>query len=345
MAVTATTLRLAKQLRTQLLKIVDARARVMTKAWADAWDVVAGDLELAIARLIVDADAGTVTRAQALKSVRLQKALDAISRGLTNVVDDTTAQMISDLPGIVQATGEAQFAIIASQLPKGEIESLAGWSLVDPLRIEAIVKRSTETITSSTWPISTEADAVIRRELVRGISSGTNPRVMASRMVKGAEGGFNGGLSRALTIARTETLDAHRAAAKVAQEQNSDVLGGWIWLTKLDAKTCQACLGMSGTEHPLDESGPDGHQNCRCARMPKTKTWADLGIDLDEPPSTLPDAGEWFTSQDVATQKQILGPARYAAWSRGDYPLSKWATVRQNDGWRRSYVPSPAPKP
>lgn len=343
MAVTATTLRLTKQVRSEILKVTDGHARTMTKAWVEAWDTVAGDLELAIARLIINADEGTVTQAQALRSARLQRSLEAISRSLTTLVNDTGASLTADLPGVVRSAGEAQQAIIASQLPPDQRDAVASWSRVDPVQIEAIVKRSTETITSSLWPISSEADAVIRRELVRGIASGLNPRVVASRMVNGAEGGFNGGLSRALTIARTEVMDAHRAAAKVAHEQNKDVLGGWIWLAALSGRTCPACLGMSGTEHPLTESGPDGHQNCRCSRMPKTKTWRELGIDIDEPPSTLPDAGEWFESQDAAVQKQILGPAKYAAWAKGNYPMSKWATVRRTDGWRRSYVPSRAP--
>lgn len=344
MAATATTLRLAKKVRAELLKVTDGQARTMTKAWVDAWDAVAGDLELAVAQLIVDADAGTVTQAQALRSSRLQKALELIGNRLTDVVDTTSARLVSDLPGIVRAAGEAQEAIIASQLPKDQRDALTGWDRVDPRQVEAIVQRSTQTITSSMWPISAEADAVIRRELVRGIASGLNPRAMASRMVQGAEGGFNGGLTRALNIARTEALDAHRAAAKVAHDANSDVLAGWIWLTSLSSRVCPACLGMSGTEHPLSEPGPDGHQSCRCSRMPKTKTWRELGIDIDEPAPVTPDAGEWFSSQDVATQKQILGPARYAAWKRGDYPMSKWAVARSNEGWRRSYVTSPLPK-
>jgi hypothetical protein len=42
------------------------------------------------------------------------------------------------------------------------------------------VQRTTEQITSDLWPLSSEADAVIRRELVRGIATGSNPRTTAS---------------------------------------------------------------------------------------------------------------------------------------------------------------------
>lgn len=344
MAVTVKSLRLAGRLRADLLKITNRHDRELTAAWARAWDEVAGDLELAIARLIIDADEGTVTRAQALRARRLQAALDAVSRQLNRLVDQSGVTLTGDLASIVRQAGEAQEAIIGSQLPADQRATLTGWDRVDSRQIDAIVQRSTERITSQLWPISSEADAVIRRELVRGIAAGSNPRQTAARMIKRAEGGFNGGLGRALNIARTETLDAHRAAAQTAQDRNKDVLAGWIWLTALSGRTCPACLGMSGTEHPLSEPGPQGHQSCRCSRMPKTKSWRELGIDLDEPKSVMPDAGEWFGSQDVATQKRILGPGRYAAWKRGNYPRSKWAVKKPNEDWRPSYVTSPLPK-
>jgi hypothetical protein len=185
----------------------------------------------------------------------------------------------------------------------------------------------------------------VRREIVRGIATGSNPRQTASRIMKGAEGGFNGGLSRALTISRTETLDAHRAAAAESHAANADVLGGWVWLTDLSLRTCPACLGMSGTEHPLSEPGPLGHPNCRCSRMPRTKTWAELGIEgMDEPASSAPDAGDWFAGQDEQTQRSILGAGRYDAWKRGDYPMTAWAVRKPNPEWRPSYQTSPLPK-
>jgi len=345
MPVTSTTVRLAKALRSELLKITDQQARDLVAAWATAWDDVSGDLELAILDLAARAEDGRITRAQMLRSDRLAAALGSIARSLTRLADQAGVRIVADLPGVVQAAARAQAAIVDSQLPKAGREHLHEWSGANDRQLEAIVQRSTEQIASDLWPLSSEAQGVIRRELVRGVAAGKNPRETAARMVKNTEGGFNGGLTRALTIARTETLDAHRAAAKVAQEQNADVLGGWIWLASLSSRTCPSCLAMNGTEHPLDEDGPHDHPNGRCARMPKTKSWADLGIDLDEPAPSTPDAGDWFASQDAAAQKKILGPARYDAWKRGEYPMSDWAQRHSTEGWRDSYRTSPLPKP
>jgi hypothetical protein len=346
-AITATTVRLTKALRNSLLKVTDQQVRDLVAAWASAWDEVAGELEIAVLELAARAEDGRITRGQVLRSRRLASALDTIARRLTSLADQAGVRIVADLPAVVEAAGRAQAEIIDSQLPKAERGNLTDWSRVDSRQIDAIVTRSTEQIASDLWPLSSEAQGVIRRELVRGVAAGANPRETATRMLQRTQGGFNGGLTRALTIARTETLDAHRAAAKVSQEANADVLGGWVWLTDLRVSPppCPACLGMAGTEHPLTEPGPLGHANCRCSRMPRTKTWAELGIEgMDEPESKTPDAADWFASLEVATQKKILGPARYAAWRRGEYPMSAWAERVSADGWRDSYRTS-QPKP
>lgn len=347
MAITATTLRLTKKLRAELLAVTDEQARKLTKGWVDAWDLVSTDLDAAVNELVANAEGGLLSRATILRSRRLQYALQAIAVKLDELTTDGGRLITDDLASVVRAAGEAQEAIVASQLPKAELDNLVGWVKVDPKAIDAIVRRSTEKITSDLWPLSAEADGVIRRELVRGIATGSNPRTTAARIMKGAEGGFNGGLARALAISRTETLDAHRAAAAESHAANADVLGGWVWLTDLRVSPppCPACLGMSGTEHPLSEPGPQGHVNCRCARMPRTKTWAELGIEgMDEPAPTAPDATEWFAGQDEKTQRSILGPARFEAWKAGDYPIDQWAVRKENPEWRASYQTSPLPK-
>jgi SPP1 gp7 family putative phage head morphogenesis protein len=344
MPVTPTTVRLAQSLRRDLLKVTDQQTRDLVAAWARAWDEVAADLDATLLELAAQAQYGVLSRATVLRSSRLRTSLDAAARRLTRVSDDAGVRIIGDLPDIVRAAGEAQEAIIASQLPPAERDALRGWDRVDARQLDAIVQRTTERITSNLWPVSAEADAAIRRELSRGIAAGSNPRATATRMLKRTEGRFNGGLSRALTIARTETLDAHRAAAQIVQRGNADVLAGWVWLAALSSRTCPACLAMNGTEHRLDEPGPLGHANCRCTRMPLVKPWRELGIEQAEPGGrTVPDAGNWFSKQPVKTQKQILGPARYAAWKRGDYPMGQWAARKSNPDWRASYVTSPVP--
>lgn len=337
MAVTHYTLRLQRSLALQLDAITDRQTRLLVAAWVTAWDEIAPDLNAVLLEMLVAGE--RVTKTQMRRSIRLRNALQVIADHLQTLAQQTGIIITGDLAGVIETAGAAQASILDSQLPPGTMRmaDFTLWSRVDAAQVEAIVKRSTQQITSRTRALSREAQQAVRRELIRGVASGSNPRVTARRILERVEGRFNGGLTRALVISRTETLDAHRAAAALGQGQHTDVLGGWVWLASLDRRTCPSCLAQHGTQHPASEPGPFDHQQGRCARMPVTKTWAELGFDIAEPPSLLPDAGAWFESLPAAEQRAILGPGRYAAYVEGRFPMSDWSVKRSTPGWRDSY--------
>lgn len=343
MAVTRKTLRLEQDLRVEIAKITDRHVRDMVAAWATAWDEVAPDLTAVLLEMLT---AGPeVTRSQLLKSVRLRKVLGVIADELDGLIKDAGVTATGSLRDVIDMTGGAQASILDSQLPAGSgLVDLDAWSRVDEKQIAAIVKRSTQKITAASRPLSAQAQAAVRRELIRGVASGSNPRETARKIVARAEGGFNGGLSRALTIARTETLDAHRAAAQLAQAEHTDVLAGWEWLATLGPRTCPACWGMNGTIHDLKEPGPLGHQNCRCSRLPVTKAWSKLGLKGKEPAPVHVSTESAFGAMSKADQVKVLGPKGWDAWQAGKFPPSQWATRRKTPGWRDSYVPAKPPK-
>lgn len=344
MAVTGRTLRFQRGLEQQLAEITDLQVRDLVRAWAEAWNEIQPDLTAVLLDMLLDGD--RVTRAQLLRSTRLRKALAVIADSLQQLADDAGVRLTADLDDIVEQAGSAQASVIDSQLPvnSAHLVDLDAWSRVDDRQIAAIVKRSTEQITSLTRPLSGEAYTALRRELIRGVASGSNPRATAARIVARAERAFNGGLTRALVIARTETLDAHRAAAAIGQAQHADVLKGWVWTAAMSNRTCPACFGMNGTEFPLTTPGPEGHQQCRCSRVPVVRSWKDLGYDVEEPPSLLPDSQSFFDGLSADEQRSILGPKRFAAYQAGGFPMSAWAVRQTNPGWRDSYVTAGVPK-
>lgn len=340
---TLTTGSLVEQVRAYLTGITDGHTRRQTSAWVRAWDQLAPELEAALTELAMQAVDGRVSRADVIRSVRLQQALEQTVQTLSGLIDGSATEIIDRLLDVVDHAGAMQARIIASELPPAGRNLVAGWSRSEPFALDAIVTRTTEQITKLSYPIAPDAAMVMRAELVRGIAVGANPRAVAARMVTNTETVFNGGLNRALTIARTEMLDAHRTAARMADQANAELLNGWVWTSTLSPRTCQACFGMHGTLFPLDQPGPEGHQNCRCTRVPKTKSWRELGFDIDEPEDLTPDAAAVFDAFSPEDQLRILGPARFEAWQAGDYPISDWATKRTNPGWRDSWVPSAAP--
>src|SRR4030095_12680785 len=120
---------------------------------------------------------------------------------------------------------------------------------------------------------------------------GRGPRAVAQEIREG----LNGNLTRALKIARTETIRAYREASHRTHQENSDVLEGWIWLSALNSRTCRACIALHGTFHTLDER-LKGHVNCRCSQIPAVK---GVGLGIEK-------GVEWFRKQPAAVQKDIL---------------------------------------
>jgi hypothetical protein len=259
MPITNTTLRLDAQARAALAKITDQQTRDLVKAWVAAWDEVAPALRDAL----TDLATGGATRAEVLRATKLRRSLAVIADHLDKITHDAGVRITSDVGRVVREAGETQASIIASQLPpRQDLVDADAWARVDDRQVTAIVHRTTEQITKLTYPLSGEAYQAVQSQLLRGIATGANPREVARRIVARAEGGFNGGLNRALTIARTELLDAHRAAAHLGQAAHSDVLRGWVWTAEMGPRTCAACLSMHGTEFALTDPGPQGHQNC-----------------------------------------------------------------------------------
>jgi hypothetical protein len=156
-------------------------------------------------------------------------------------------------------------------------------------------------------------------------------------MVAQAQDGFAGGLTRAMTIARTEILDAHRAASLATDTANKGLLAGWQWVAQLGPRTCPSCWAQHGSIHPVDEAGPLDHQSGRCTRAPVTKSWRDLGFDIDEPPSAVPDARAVFASLPEADQLAVMGPKRLGMLRDGTASWDDLSVRRTTDGWRDSY--------
>lgn len=215
---------------------------------------------------------------------------------------------------------------------------------MDPDSLAAIVTRTTQQVHAGHWPLADDAVAAMKKNLVRGIAVGDNPRKVGARMVKDTESFFNGGLNRALNLARTEMMDAQRFASQASDDANSDVLKGWVWVTNLDRRTCIACAVMHGTEHKLSEPGPAGHQSCRCTRAPVTKTWAELGIPgVEDTKPALQDGQEWFDNLTPDSQLDVMGKSqkRLDAYLNGDVQWHELAATKHTPAWRDSIVPIP----
>ena len=334
MAVTKDVLTVEAARRQLLNRQLDRQTRDLLRAWIDGWNAIATEYEAATRRALR-------TRSDKARLARLEQAHAVMSRQLLAMYDATGARITDDVRVLVESGATATAGMVSTQLPPAMGVT---FNRVSPGQLAAITARTSQRITSQLWALSKEASAVMRKQLVLGVAEGLNPRETARRIIKEAGDTFNGGLSRALVITRTETLDAHRAASAAQERAHRDVVEKWMWYADLGPRTCISCIAMHGEEFPLDVDGPDDHQQGRCARVPVTKTWEELGfVGIPETRAVPVSGADWFNAQPEAVQRRILGPARYQAWASGDYPVSEWSRVRSTDGWRDSRVPSPAP--
>lgn len=342
MAVTEETLRVIADMRRQLDVMTQAQTTALVRAWVEAWDALRPDFELAVAELLAAAKDGRVTASMAARNIRLRDALQLARSMLDELAAQTRVQVTTDVGQALLDALDHHEALVRSQLPPGQAGAGISFTRISPDAIAAMVERTTQQIHSATQPLPADVERLMKQQLIRGIAVGDNPRRTAARIIKEAESRFNVGLTRALTIARTETLDAHRAATQGSEKANKDILAEWEWHASLSARTCPSCLSKHGTRYPLDESGPNDHQNGRCARVTITKTWAELGFaGIEEPKSLTPDAEAWFNNLTPDTQRNIMGPQRLDLLQSGQVSWADLSQKQSNAGWRDSYGITP----
>lgn len=160
--------------------------------------------------------------------------------------------------------------------------------------------------------------------LVEATALGYNPRVTAKRFFEGLEGGLN----RAMVIARTEQLRVYRDAA-LQQYAASGVVSGYRRISARDSRVCPACLfADDGKIYPLDQPFEE-HPQGRCAIIP-------IVPGLEPVTET---GEEWFRQQPDGVQRDILGQGRYNLWKQGYFDLQDIVKRKYDDAWGGSLVP------
>lgn len=344
MAVTETTIETVHGMRVFVSSVSDAQTLDLVKSWTRTWDSLQDDWDRALTDLTRSAEKWP-SQTQIRRSRRTLLALSATEDALNKLASDGTIRITGDIRRAATETARWESLIIASQLPQDPTRPLAvlakQFDRVDPIALSSIVERSTKRITNLAPRVGPVVYSGMVNDLVRGIALGSNPLAAARKMFNKLESGFMVGLHRMNIIARTEMLDAVRESSLAQRKANEDVLGGWEWWAELDERACPACWSMHGEVFPHDTPGPDGHPQCRCTALPVTKSWKDLGFDIEEPESLVPDAEEVFNGLDQQTKLEIMGPGRLALLDSGQTKWSDLSTFKPNPDWRGSYVATP----
>lgn len=275
-----------------------------------------------------------IQRIDALAKIIVERELTASEVMRFDRAEALFAQVeeeIARLAGITYtATNQAQEQMVAMAVTHAfELASASAgtatietvWNRVNTGAVEAFVGRMSDgsPLIDTLGQFGKEARPKLVDALQRGIAQGTNPRGLAAELTKV----IDGDAWRLLRIARTESLQSMRAASSATYAANSDVLQGTIWVCALSARTCAACLAMSGTIHPVDYA-MESHPSCRCSLAPWVKGSSKPGVQSGE---------EWFANQPAATQRAILGPSAHKAYQQGDVALSDFVQRDDDPRW------------
>ena len=164
----------------------------------------------------------------------------------------------------------------------------AEWE-VPPLRLlrAVVTERPFDGKILSEWFTDASANFMRRlnQQLRIGISSGESvPQLMARlRGVRGRGGLIDRSRRSVETLVRTAVAHVQNAAREQMLLANDDVVKGVQWITALDLRVCEICMGYSDQVYPLDQGPrPPAHPGDRCVMVAVLKSLREMGIPLDE---------------------------------------------------------------
>jgi hypothetical protein len=214
----------------------------------------------------------------------------------------------------------AAFEMTQAQLGSNAVSVMAGWNRPDPRALDALAALvDGPAFRQAAGRFGPAAADAIAEKLRDGLAQGLNPRTIAASI-----SGWNNTVPKswAETTARTAQLWSYRMGTHETYRANEDIIGGWMWWADLSPRTCLSCISQHGSIHKNDETLTDHHRG-RCVALPIVRgtQWAD----------TVRSGPEWFDGLSERTQRRMMGPSRYDAYSDGAFDWSRASSEYHSD--------------
>lgn len=202
----------------------------------------------------------------------------------------------------------------------------------------AIVNKPFDGRTLEQWfdSLATSTQTRLASEIRRGVVEGQTSQQIVKRI---ADANILE-VTRAQTNAVVRTAVQHAASSARDElfKANSDIIKEVKWVSTLDSRTSPQCRANDGKIFPLN-SGPRPpiHVGCRSSVVPVTKSFRELGIDIDDvSPATRASMngqvpadityGEWLRKQPVSVQNDALGVTKAKLFRKGDLPIDRFVS-------------------
>lgn len=181
-------------------------------------------------------------------------------------------------------------------------------------------------------------------KILQAIRQGTLTGQTGSQIKKNLVTNFNASRVNADALVRTITNHFSNQAKAITGKENQDVILGYEWVSTLDKRTTHLCADRDSKVWIYDpvvrenssysllpgEVYPPAHYRCRSSITYITKSYRDLGLDMDEVPDGTRSSlngyvpqrttyYDWLETQSATTQRDVLGTTRYDMWQSGEY--------------------------
>ncbi|WP_285762110.1 minor capsid protein [Pantoea sp. QMID1] len=216
------------------------------------------------------------------------------------------------------------------RLAEPSAEMIAAAVLANPLELAMGKGRQVINITGALSQFGSKKTADILSKIAIGSSLGETQKQIVRRLTSlGVSHEEQVG-----SLVRTMTNHVAASAHSETMKSNDDILEGKKRVATLDGRTTPLCRSLDGKTVPLDAISPPFHWGCRTSEVPVLKaeyrreipgsTRPAIGPNGVEQVSSKTTYGEWLARQPAAFQKEVLGPARYELFSKGDLSIDRF---------------------
>lgn len=268
----------------------------------------------------------------ALSRTRQERLLTEMRRIIDSAYTDATGALQLDLEALATYEGEYQLDLFKRVLPvKLETVVPSADQLLAAVNSRPFQGKLLKEVYSE---LSASAFRKVRDTIRAGIVEGrTTDQVV--RDIRGRRSmGFRDGIlesnRRATeTVVRTAINHTANTVREYTYERNGNLIKGVRWNSTLDGRTSAVCRARDGKVYePGKGPRPPAHFNCRSSTSPVTKSWRELGFDIDElPPATRASMNgqvpadqnydAWLRKQPKEFQVEVLGRARAKLFRKG----------------------------
>lgn len=281
-----------------------------------------------------------LTEYQRRKIIRLDAFVeDIIARGMREITK-VASEEVSKL-AVLEATSQVES--IRSVLPIViNLEEPA------PVLLKAIINTQPfQGDLLKDWfnSVGEAAQKNIRRQVNMGLVGGDSVSDIVTRIVGTPGMGYGDGVLQTTrrnldAVVRTAITHVSNQARQITYEENKAVISGVQWVSTLDDRTSDICIGLDGEIFPIGSGPrPPAHINCRSTTVPVLKSWQELGIDLPELPEgtraslngQIPariNYRQWLEMQPLKVQDEILGPSRAKLFRSGDLVIDRFSDTK-----------------